>query len=74
MELDKHIRLIDSPGVVLATKDEEFDPTEMALKNSIRVEALEDPIEPIIAILRRCSVKAVRGVKLFIVNDFDIHI
>jgi nuclear GTP-binding protein len=56
VELDKHIRLIDSPGVVLATKGQ-FDPVEVALKNALRVEGLADPIAPVNAILRRCSVK-----------------
>ena len=56
VQLDKHIRLIDSPGVVLASK-EQFDPVEIALKNALRVEALEDPISPIVAILRRCTVQ-----------------
>uniref|UniRef100_A0A915EDM8 CP-type G domain-containing protein n=1 Tax=Ditylenchus dipsaci TaxID=166011 RepID=A0A915EDM8_9BILA len=56
IELDKHIRLIDSPGVVLASK-EDFDPTELALKNALRVENLEDPALVVSAILRRCSVK-----------------
>jgi nuclear GTP-binding protein len=55
VELDKHIRLIDSPGVVLASR-EQFDPVEIALKNALRVEALADPISPVIAILRRCTV------------------
>lgn len=55
IELDKHIRLIDSPGVVLASK-EDFDPTELALKNALRVENLEDPALVVSAILRRCSV------------------
>jgi nuclear GTP-binding protein len=55
VELDKHIRLIDSPGVVLASR-EQFDPVEVALKNALRVEALSDPISPVIAILRRCTV------------------
>jgi nuclear GTP-binding protein len=56
VELDKHIRLIDSPGVVLATR-EQFDPVEIALKNALRVETLSDPISPVIAILRRCTVE-----------------
>ncbi|KAE9555061.1 hypothetical protein FO519_001722 [Halicephalobus sp. NKZ332] len=56
VQLDKHIRLIDSPGVVLASK-EQFDPVEIALKNALRVEALDDPISPVVAILRRCSVQ-----------------
>jgi nuclear GTP-binding protein len=56
IELDKHIRLIDSPGVVLASK-EDFDVTELALKNAVRVETLPDPSLAVNAILRRCSVK-----------------
>ena len=58
VELDKHIRLIDSPGVVLASR-EQFDPVEVALKNALRVESLSDPISPVVAILRRCSVDTV---------------
>lgn len=58
IELDKHIRLIDSPGVVLASK-EDFDPVELSLKNALRVETIADPIAPVEAILRRCSVKVV---------------
>lgn len=56
IELDKNIRLIDSPGVVLATKDK-LDTVEIALKNAVRIEALSDPIAPVQAILRRCSVE-----------------
>ncbi|VDM79777.1 unnamed protein product [Strongylus vulgaris] len=46
IELDKHIRLIDSPGVV-------------ALRNAIRVDSLMDPVAPVYAILRRCSKETV---------------
>lgn len=70
VELDKHIRLIDSPGVVLASR-EQFDPVEVALKNALCVEALSDPISPVIAILRRCTVDTV-CFYLFIL--FKIHI
>ncbi|KAK0402467.1 hypothetical protein QR680_016349 [Steinernema hermaphroditum] len=56
IELDKHIRLIDSPGVVLEAKDK-LDTVEIALKNAVRIEALEDPVAPVQAILRRCSVE-----------------
>jgi nuclear GTP-binding protein len=57
VELDKHVRLLDSPGVVLASKGA-FDAKELALKNALRVESLSDPVAPVHAILRRCSVKA----------------
>ncbi|CAJ0581396.1 unnamed protein product, partial [Mesorhabditis spiculigera] len=54
VELDKNIRLLDSPGVVLATKSQ-LDTVEVALRNAIRVESLADPVAPVHAILRRCS-------------------
>ncbi|CAJ0606935.1 unnamed protein product [Cylicocyclus nassatus] len=54
IEIDKHIRLIDSPGVVLLGAND-LDPVEVALKNAIRVDSLMDPVAPVYAILRRCS-------------------
>lgn len=51
--LGKNIRLIDSPGVVLAPKSQ-LDPVECALKNALRIDGL-DPVLPVQAILRRCS-------------------
>uniref|UniRef100_A0A7E4WBL1 Guanine nucleotide-binding protein-like 3 homolog n=1 Tax=Panagrellus redivivus TaxID=6233 RepID=A0A7E4WBL1_PANRE len=71
LDLDKHIKLIDSPGVVLASA-EQFDPVEIALKNALRVETLEDPVSPVVAILRRCSVATLMmhfGIPEF--NDVD---
>jgi len=56
VHLDKKIHLLDSPGVVVATSA--FDPVEMALKNAIRVECLEDPITPVEAVVRRCHKEA----------------
>lgn len=54
IELDKHIRLLDSPGVVLIS-NKDLDPIEVALKNAVRVDNLIDPVAPVLAILRRCS-------------------
>ena len=54
VELGRLIRLLDSPGVVLANSST-LDPVEYALKNAVRVESIEDPIQPVIAILRRCD-------------------
>uniref|UniRef100_A0A8R1DYQ2 CP-type G domain-containing protein n=1 Tax=Caenorhabditis japonica TaxID=281687 RepID=A0A8R1DYQ2_CAEJA len=62
VELDKNIRLIDSPGVILASQ-KDLDPIEVALKNAIRVDNLLDPIAPVHAILRRCSKETVRFFK-----------
>ncbi|KRZ27042.1 Guanine nucleotide-binding protein-like 3 -like protein, partial [Trichinella pseudospiralis] len=52
--LDKNITLIDSPGVVLAKKAS-FDHAELALKNVVRIETVQDVFTPVEAILRRCS-------------------
>ncbi|VDP16426.1 unnamed protein product [Soboliphyme baturini] len=54
VHLSKKIRLIDTPGVVFATKGC-FDKAELALKNAFRVEKLEDPVFPVGAVLRRCT-------------------
>lgn len=54
VDLIKHVRLLDSPGVILETKGR-LDNSEIALKNAIRVESLADPVAPVQAILRRCS-------------------
>lgn len=48
------VRLVDSPGVVLAPAGS-LDPVEVALKNAIRLENVADPVAPVHAILRRCS-------------------
>jgi nuclear GTP-binding protein len=48
--LDKNIRLLDSPGVVFAAGDS----AATALRNCINVEAMDDVITPVQAILERC--------------------
>ncbi|KAI6240641.1 CP-type G domain-containing protein [Aphelenchoides fujianensis] len=68
IELDGNIRLIDSPGVVLASRGQ-FDAVEVALKNAMRVEQLEDPVSPVMAILRRCSVATLT--EHFAIQGFD---
>lgn len=46
--LDKHIKLIDSPGVVIKKSENDV------LQNCIKVESITDPVPPVSAILRRC--------------------
>jgi nuclear GTP-binding protein len=63
VSLDKHIKLIDSPGIVFAKLNQfnELGNEEgsrlitslMALRNATKVETLEDPITPVEAILSR---------------------
>ncbi|VDN04435.1 unnamed protein product [Thelazia callipaeda] len=57
IDLDKHIRLLDSPGVVLEMESH-LDKSEIALKNAVRIENIADPIAPIRAILRRCCMNS----------------
>ncbi|XP_071960876.1 guanine nucleotide-binding protein-like 3 homolog [Antedon mediterranea] len=52
VHLDKHVRLLDSPGVVLASGN---DDAAMALRNCVKIETLDDQIGPVQAILRRCN-------------------
>ena len=51
--LDKHVKLIDSPGVVFASSLGESAGVT-ALRNCVKVERLADPIAPVCEILRRC--------------------
>jgi nuclear GTP-binding protein len=48
VHLDKNIRLIDCPGVVFGSKDNE------SLVNCIKVEQLSDPTEPVRKIVEKC--------------------
>jgi nuclear GTP-binding protein len=52
IQLDKHILLLDSPGVVMATGSSD---AAVALRNALRVETLEDPVKPVEAILQRVN-------------------
>lgn len=50
--LDKHVKLIDSPGIVFAEKGAT---AEFALRNCIKIEDIEDPVTPVGAILSKCN-------------------
>ncbi|CAL1528880.1 unnamed protein product [Lymnaea stagnalis] len=52
VHLDKHIKLLDSPGVVMTNS-----PSDVAavLRNVVKLESLEDPIPCVEAILSRCQ-------------------
>ena len=52
VQLDKHIKLLDSPGVIMSSTG---DQASLILRNCIRLENLTDPVPPIEAILRRCN-------------------
>ena len=52
VQLDKNVRLLDSPGIVMATGDETSAHT--ILRNAVKVEQIEDPVAPVEIILSRC--------------------
>ncbi|KAG7275995.1 hypothetical protein CRUP_028552 [Coryphaenoides rupestris] len=52
IHLDKHIKLLDCPGIVMATSTTD---AAMILRNCVKIEQLVDPLPPVEAILRRCS-------------------
>ncbi|KAJ8260162.1 hypothetical protein GJAV_G00177810 [Gymnothorax javanicus] len=52
VHLDKHIKLLDCPGIVMATSTSD---AAMILRNCMKIEQLLDPVEPVAAILRRCN-------------------
>lgn len=50
IQLDKNIILIDSPGVVLSTKDQT---DSLILRQAIKVDEITDPLRPVEALLSR---------------------
>jgi len=56
--LDKHIKLLDSPGVVFASSSADgADAAAIALRNSVKVERLADPVTPVGEILKRVAIE-----------------
>lgn len=49
VHLDKNIRLIDCPGIVFSTKQEDA----LVLRNCIKIESLYDPVSPVDTIIKR---------------------
>eukprot|EP00002_Diphylleia_rotans_P023303 TRINITY_DN457_c0_g3_i1.p1 TRINITY_DN457_c0_g3~~TRINITY_DN457_c0_g3_i1.p1 ORF type:complete len:590 (-),score=173.27 TRINITY_DN457_c0_g3_i1:73-1842(-) len=54
VSLDKNIKLIDSPGIVFGSTDGQVD-NDIVLRNCVRIEQLDDVIEPVQNILKRCT-------------------
>lgn len=52
VSLDKHIKILDSPGVVMA---KDGSSTTLALRNAVKVETLKDVIAPAEAIIQRAD-------------------
>lgn len=67
--LDKHIKLLDSPGIVMATGSSD---TQIILRNCVKIDQLDDVIVPVEAILRRCNKKQIME-KYCVPNYEDAH-
>ncbi|XP_054751106.2 uncharacterized protein LOC129256912 [Lytechinus pictus] len=52
VQLAKNIKLLDCPGVVMATGNSE---AAMVLRNCVKLETVSDPVVPVEAILKRCT-------------------
>eukprot|EP01089_Gocevia_fonbrunei_P015283 TRINITY_DN4427_c0_g1_i1.p1 TRINITY_DN4427_c0_g1~~TRINITY_DN4427_c0_g1_i1.p1 ORF type:complete len:434 (+),score=117.59 TRINITY_DN4427_c0_g1_i1:38-1303(+) len=52
INIDKHVKLIDCPGIVFSTDASDSD---LILRNCVKIEQMPDPISPIETILKRCA-------------------
>ncbi|EDV25385.1 uncharacterized protein TRIADDRAFT_23415, partial [Trichoplax adhaerens] len=52
INLDKHIKLLDSPGIVMSKRN---DNTGLILRNCVKLDEVQDPIPAVEAILKRCN-------------------
>ena len=54
VQLDRRVKLLDSPGVVFTAED---GTAANALRNAIKIERLEDPETPVREIVRKCPMR-----------------
>ncbi|KAK4492430.1 hypothetical protein RD792_003238 [Penstemon davidsonii] len=67
VQLDKHVKLLDCPGVVMLKSSE--NDASVALRNCKRIEKLDDPVAPVKEILKLCPENVL--VTLYKVPSFD---
>lgn len=67
VQLDKNVKLLDCPGVVLLRSSE--NDASIALRNCKRIEKLDDPVGPVNEILKLCPARML--VTLYKVPSFD---
>ncbi|KAK6937662.1 GTP binding domain [Dillenia turbinata] len=67
VQLDKNVKLLDCPGVVLIKSGE--GNASIALRNCKRIEKLDDPVGPVKEILKLCPAKLL--VTLYKIPSFD---
>lgn len=67
VELDKIVKLLDCPGVVMVKSAE--NEASIALRNCIRIDKVDDPISPVKEIFKLCPAKTL--VMLYRIPSFD---
>ncbi|KAJ7328619.1 Guanine nucleotide-binding protein-like 3 [Desmophyllum pertusum] len=69
VHLDKHVKLLDSPGIVMDSGNSD---SAVILRNCVKVESIDDPVPAVEAILRRCNKQQV--MEKYLVPDYtDVH-
>jgi len=68
VSLDSKVKLMDCPGIVFARAKTAEEQADVVLRNSVKLEKLDDPTVPIEAILRRCPAEQLT--KLYEVGRF----
>ncbi|KAG2245777.1 hypothetical protein Bca4012_091282 [Brassica carinata] len=68
VHLDKNVKLLDCPGVVLL-KTSSANDASIALRNCKKIEKLEDPVSPVKEILKLCSTQML--VTLYKIPSFE---
>lgn len=81
ISLDKNIKLLDCPGIVFGQTKNIKDPkvaAEVALRNCVKIELLDDPMTPVELILSRCkseSLQQLYNIRAYSnVNDFLVQV
>ncbi|KAL1826131.1 hypothetical protein ACET3Z_012909 [Daucus carota] len=67
VELDKNIKLLDCPGVVMVKSEE--NEASIALRNCIKIDKVDDPTSPVKEIFKLCPAKTL--VMLYRIPSFD---
>ncbi|XP_017792801.1 PREDICTED: guanine nucleotide-binding protein-like 3 homolog [Habropoda laboriosa] len=69
VQLDSKIKLLDSPGIVFASSEENANESSIALKNAIKIQSLRDPFTPATAVIKRVSKEILR--EMYAIEDFS---
>ena len=65
IQLDKHVVLLDSPGIILSTQDQT---NSLILRQAIKVEELVDPVRPVTALLEKVQREDI--VQLYQIDEY----